>query len=277
MTDQTTPQTAAIIRDLARSSTEPAVLEPGGIYAWLTDGEVHELDLTGDDYRDYPKHKAGEVTVRNTASFAHYYAKHADAGSEVYADLDRGTFTAVLDAHHGDSARWEQHRLVLALEQTLPWRTWLSHDRQMMRQQDFAEFIEDNARDVAPGGKVTAADLLEIAQHFQAHTKVSFTQGTRLATGQTQLTYAETIEAKAGNRGEIVIPSEFTLGILPYEDSPPRILLARFRYRLTGGELLLGYFLNDPARAAREAVAQIAEKVAEDCGITVMHGRPAPQ
>jgi uncharacterized protein YfdQ (DUF2303 family) len=281
MTEYTDDTAAEVIRDLAFSSQEPAELEPGKVYGWLDNGQVHKIDLTGDEYREYPKHKAGTVTVRNVASFAHYYAKHSDDSSEVYADLDKGTFTAVLDAHldaHGGgayTARWEKHRLVLALEQTLPWVTWTAMDRQWMTQQVFAEFIEDNCRDLHPDGRVSAADLLEIAQHFQAHTKVNFTQGTRLATGATQLVYQETIEAKAGNRGDITIPGEFDLAIVPFDDCEPQVLPARFRYRRSAGDLRLGYFLNDPQRVAREAVAEVASVLAATCEIEIMQGRPA--
>ena len=276
MTEQT-DLTAEVVRDLAFAAAKPATVHAGNIYAYLTDAlQVVTLDLTADAYLDYPKRKAGTVIVRNVASFAHYYAKHSGAESEVYANLDAGTFTAVIDAHgpaHED-VNWQQHRLMLQLEQTLPWKTWLSRDRKWQSQQEFAEFLEDNARDVT-GKRVTAADLLEVAQHFQAHTKVSFTQGQRLATGQTQLTYVEEIDAKAGQRGTVEIPAEFDLAILPYEDCPPKIIAARFRYRLTNGELKLGYFLNDPARTAREACDEIAVKLAEACGVTVMHGQPA--
>lgn len=277
MTEYDDGSTAEIIRDLAHEAAAPKELEPGCYYAWLSGGGVHKIDLTGDQYLEFPKRKAGTVTVQNVASFAHYYEKHSDESSDVYADLDRGTFAAVLDAHGGtgDGARWQQHRLVLELEKTLPWKTWLSRDRQMMTQQDFAEFVEDNARDVAPGEQVTAADLLEVAQSFQAHTKVNFQQGTRLATGQTQLTYAETIEAKAGSRGEILIPSEFRLAIVPFDDCDPGTVAARFRYRLRDGELRLGYFLDDPQRAVRQAVAYVATLVEAECGGLVMQGRPA--
>jgi uncharacterized protein YfdQ (DUF2303 family) len=274
VTEQT--DTAAVVRDLAYTANIPNALEPGKIYGWLTDGQVHKIDLTGDDYLEYPRRKRGTVTVRNVASFAHYYAKHSSGFSEVFADLDAGTFTAVLDAHGpaGEDVAWQQHRLVLQLQQTLPWKTWVSNDRAMMPQQAFAEFLEDNARDVA-GKRVTAADLLEVAQHFQAHTKVNFTQGQRLATGQTQLTYVEEVDAKAGQRGTVEIPAEFDLAILPYEDCAPKVMAARFRYRLANGELRLGYFLNDPARTAREACDEIAAKLADQCSVAVMHGQPA--
>jgi uncharacterized protein YfdQ (DUF2303 family) len=275
MSEQVTDRTAEVIRDLALEVAAPSRLEPGNVYGWLSNGQVHKIDLTGDAYRELPERKKGTVTVRDVASFAHYFERHADADTEVFADLDDATFTAVLDAHKTDGARWQQHRLVLQLQQTLPWRTWLKMDRQMLTQQQFAEFLEDNCRDLAPDGPVSAADLLEVAQSFQAKTSVRFSKGTRLATGQTQLTYVEDVTASAGQRGEIVIPSEFALAIVPYEDCPPALVPARFRYRLASGDLRLGYFLADPARIAREAVAQIGEKVAHECTVMVMQGRPA--
>lgn len=275
--NEITDSAAVVVRDLAYAANDPSELEPGKVYGWLVAGQVHKIDLTGDEYADQPARKRGTVTVRNVDSFAHYFGKHSGAESEVFADLDAATFTAVIDAHgpaHED-ANWQQHRLTLALQKTLPWQTWLSRDRRMMPQQEFAEFVEDNARDVAPGGKVSAADLLEVAQSFQANTKVNFTSGKRLATGQTQLTYTEDVTAKAGNRGTIDIPSEFELAVLPYEDCAPRKLRARFRYRLDGGELRLGYFLDDPARVARDACDEIAVKLAEACSVTVMLGQPS--
>jgi uncharacterized protein YfdQ (DUF2303 family) len=281
MSEQVTDRTAEVIRDLTLEVAAPSRLEPGNIYGWLSNGQVHKIDLTGDAYRDQPQHKKGTVTVRDVASFAQYYEKHSDSGSDVFADLDGATFTAVLDAHEGvadsgsDGARWQQHRLVLQLQHALPWKTWLSRDRRMQSQQEFAEFLEDNARDVAHGGRVTAADLLEVAQSFQANTAVKFASGKRLATGQTQFTYTEDVTARAGNRGTIEIPAEFDLAIVPYEDCAARLLSARFRYRLADGELRLGYFLNDPARVAREACEEIAGKVAAACEVTVMQGRPA--
>lgn len=273
---ETDGHAAEIIRDIALAASKPFPLEPGVIYSWYANGQVHKIDLTGDEYLEYPKRKRGTVTVQNAASFAHYYAKHSSGFSEVFADLDAGTFTAVLDAHgpEGEDVAWQQHRLTLQLQQTLPWRTWLANDRKMLGQQQFAEFLEDNARDIS-GKRVTAADLLEVAQHFQAHTTVKFTQGKRLASGETQLTYTEQVDAKAGDRGEIVIPSEFDLAIVPYQDAPPKVMAARFRYRLANGELKLGYFLNDPARTAREACEEIAASLAGTCGVTVMLGQPA--
>lgn len=272
MTDSTEAQ--AII-DVARLSTTPHEVVPGSVYVVSTPGGYTTIDLTGDQYREYPRRKRGTVATVDVASFAAYHAKHADEGAEVFADLDAATVTAVLDAHTAGQARWQEHRLVLAMRKTQQWITWTSQNRVLMSQADFAEFLEDNAADIAPDGPVTAAELLEIAQEFQAHTKVNFSSGRRLQSGQTQFTYTEQIDATAGERGTLAIPSEFELGIRPFEDCDGYRIRARFRYRLADGALRLGYHLDDPAGKFRAAVNDVVEKAEDACGAPVMRGRPA--
>jgi uncharacterized protein YfdQ (DUF2303 family) len=259
---------AEVIRDLAFTAAKPQVARPGERYVWLVDGVVVEHDLTD----VMPARKAGTVQVANVASFSHYYGKHGDDDSEVFVDIDHAQITAVLDAH-GTAARYQGHRLVLALAPTLPWQTWTARNDRWMTQKDFAEFLEMNAADVAPGAPVTAADLLEVSRQFQAHTKVSYESGTRLSNGTNHLVYKEEIEAKAGDRGQIDIPAEFQLGIKPYEDCPQGYLIkAWFRYQIREGALQLKYVLDDPARKALLAVEAIVGQVAADLGITVMVG-----
>jgi uncharacterized protein YfdQ (DUF2303 family) len=270
---------AEVIRDLAYEAAVPATLEPGRRYAWHgPDGVIREVDLTD----DMPARKSGTVMVRDIASFAAYFSKHADDATEVFADIDNATVTAVLDAHHGHGsdqmeypARWQGHRLVLQLQTSLPWRTWLEFDRKMRPQADFADFLEDNYRDLADGGLVAAADLLEVAQDLQAAIKVEFQAGTRLQSGQTRVAQIETIDAK-GAKGKIAIPEEFDLGIAPYEDCDEARIAARFRYRITADGLKLGYFLNQPERHRQEAVKAIVAKVDAVIGdLTVMLGSSA--
>lgn len=271
MSEQT--EAAAIIAT-ARLSTQPQEVLPGSIYLISTPGGYDRVDLTGDAYRDFPRRKAGTVIVRDVASFAQYHAKHSDEATEVFADLDAATVTAVLDAHCTAGARWQQHRVVLVMRKTDAWTAWTGQDRKMVRQDAFAEFIEEHATDVAADGPVSAADLLEIAQSFQAHTKVTFSSGKRLASGQTELVYSEDTTASAA-KGKITIPSVFHLGIVPIDDCAAWKVTARFRYRIEGGALLLGYCLDDPARIFREAVQDVTEQAAEACGVVIMRGKPS--
>ncbi len=273
---------AQLIKDLALGTASPEVLEPGRIYGYMTEGGPKVVDLTGDEHLDEPKRKRGTVTVEDVAGFAQYFAKHHDEDSEVFADIGAHAITAVLNAHHGadndfpDSlARWQDHRLILRLAVTPEWAAWAGSNRTMMPQVPFAEFIEDHLADIAADGPCTGADLLEMAQEFHAHGKTEFKQGTRLASGQTQLVYTETIDAKAGERGQITIPGAFELGIRVFDDLEPYRVKARFRYRITDGALKLGYHLNDPERVVRDAVGLVVAKAEAACGVKIMLGRPS--
>lgn len=283
MTDTTEAQ--AII-DATRQGTLPHPVEAGQLYVVQGASGFSVVDLTGDQYRELPARKTGTVQVRDVASLAQYYEKHADSASEVFADLDAATITAVLDAHTGTSdtpdgfagegARWQAHRAILALQQTPQWQEWTGKNRSQMTQQAFAEFIEDHAADIAPGGPCTASDLLEMAQEFHAHTKVTFGSAKRLKDGQTQLTYSEeTTASGSGGRGTIEIPEAFELAIRPFDDSDAYRIKARFRYRLNGGDLRMFYQLDDPDRTFRHAVLEVVTKAAEACSVTIMRGRPA--
>jgi uncharacterized protein YfdQ (DUF2303 family) len=277
---------AEVVRDLAIQAERPHKLALGDYYVLARpDGGVEKIDLTDDRWLDWPKRKRGTVTVQNVASWKQYWDKHHDDASEVFADLDKGTVTAVLDAHGTyevgggeDGARWQQHRLILAMVPTLPWQEWTGRDRKYMSQEMFAEFLEEHARDVDPEGRVKSADLLETAQHFKAALKAGYTSGKRLSDGQTQFSYVEEITATGQNaqRGTIEMPGEFDLLITPYEDIEPAVMAVRLRYRIQQDKSLsLGYFMNDPTRVAREAVAEVVAKLESECSVKVMHGQPA--
>lgn len=265
------------ISDLAVRAELGEQLEPGSIYAFMPPNatEPKIVSLLDDKYLDEPRRKRGLVHVTDVASLAQYHAKHGTDHSEVFADLDAATITAVLNAYHADDTDWQDHRVTLTMRQTPQWITWTGQNRVMMSQQAFAEFLEDNAADIAADGPVSAADLIELAQEFHAHTKVTFASGKRLKSGETQFIYTESTEAKAGERGTIAIPDEFELALRPLEDCDLFRIKARFRYRLREGQLTLGYHIDDPAQKFRSAVDEVVALAEGKCEVKVMRGRPA--
>lgn len=274
MTDIARTENDALI-ETAVAGVDPNPLEPGKVYGYKFRDHVHTVDLTGDTYRDFPKRKRGQVVVDDVAAFAQYYAKHADEASEVYADIDHGTITAILDAHKADGARWAEHRLILQLRHTEQWKTWAGLNRKFMPQQEFAEFLEDNLVDIAPGGPVDAATLLEIAANFQAKQKVTYSSGTVLASGDIKLNYQEETDASGGAKGTFQIPKTFLLGLAPFDDTDPYKITARFRYRIQHSKLAMGYILDRPQDVVRDAVKNVVAKVEEATSIKVMRGTPA--
>lgn len=261
------------IVDTALASAPPAELTPGKVYAFaLPGGGIHKVDLTGDEYRDQPARKTGTTTVRDAQAFLTYWDKHHDADSEVYADNERLTVTAVLDAHTPGTARWGGHRLHLALRTTDAWKQWLALDGKLMSQEQFAEFLEDHLPELLTPD---AATMLEIAQSIQGVAKAEFQSGTRLQSGERKLAYVETVTAKAGQKGELVIPETFVVGLVPFEGSEGYQLTARLRYRINGGPLQLGYKLERPADVQRTAFADVVKAIGEQIDTPIMNGTAA--
>lgn len=260
--------------DVAQQAVEPRVLEVGKVHAFATQHGVHQVDLTGDQYKDQPSRKTGTTTVRDADSFLAYWGKHSDSDSEIYADSDRLTVTAVLDANtKTNGARWGKHRLHLALRKTEAWEAWLAHDGKTMGQEVFAEFLEDHLPELL---EPSAAEMLEIAQSIQGTSKVEFQSATRLQTGQRQFKFVETATAKAGQKGDLVIPEVFTIGLVPFEGSAGYTLTARLRYRISGdGALSMGYKLERPGDTLKAAFADVVTALTEPIDQPVMNGTPA--
>lgn len=261
------------IAALAESAASAESLNLGEYYVVTSrDGSTHRIDLTGDEYREQPRRKVGTVVVRDAASFEEYWTKHRSPDSEIYADRDQRTVTAVLDAHAPDAARWQRHRLQLGLKYSQAWQAWTRADNTPMSQEQFAEFLEDNRADIHDP---PAAQMLEIASSLQASTKANFQSAIVLSNGQRKLQYVEETSAQAGQRGDLTIPTEITLGLAVFDGATVAdAVTARFRYRINGGKLSLHYKLDRPADVISAAFEGVVADVTARCSLPVLRGTP---
>ncbi|WP_377271881.1 DUF2303 family protein [Peterkaempfera sp. SMS 1(5)a] len=264
--------TQAVI-DIAQQAIAPVALETGHVYAVRgPGGTTITVDLV-DKYRTAPARKTGTTTVRDSDSFLAYWTKHHDDGTEIYADTETLTITAVLDAHEADSPRFGQHRLNLALRRTDTWDQWLRNDGRFLDQETFASFLEDHRGDLL---QPDSATMLEVAQSIQGATKCTFQSGHRLQSGERQLAYVEETTAKAGAKGTLTIPEVFTIGLVPFEGAAGYKLTALFKYRISrDGSLSLGYKLDKPADTLRTAFADVRQQVVGAVTSPVLNGTPA--
>ncbi|AYN58124.1 hypothetical protein PBI_JUDY_54 [Arthrobacter phage Judy] len=251
---------AATVAELAQQAHVPAELEPGKIYLIADqDGGVQRIDT--DNYAAHPRTKTGSKTVADFGSFQQYLDKHGLQGeTEITASVTQGTFHAVCDA--GDDTRpgWGQHTVTLKLAKSPEWQRWASRSGQLSSQADFAEFIEDNAKDIV---EPSSAEILEIAQSLQVKRGVEFESGTRLSDGNVQFGYRENTTATAGNVGQLQIPERITLALRPFNGGDPYRVTALFRYRLQGSQLSLGFKLQEPEKVIENAFDEVAEQVRE--------------
>lgn len=268
----TTGDGVQAIIDTAIATVPPQELTPGKVYAVRTADGIREIDLTGDAWSDTPARKKGITRVRDAASFAALWAKHADETSEAYADADGPTVTAVLNADGPAAADWGDHCVRLELRETEAWKQWAALDGKLVGQEQFAEFIEDHLPEILTPA---AAEMLEIAQSISGTVKAEFASGTRLATGQRQLSYVETVTAKAGQKGTLTIPEVFTVGLLPFEGLTAGYqITARLRYRIEGDRLRIGYKLDRPADSKAQAFADIVAAIAGQISTPILNGTP---
>ena len=282
----------AIIRN-AQEAVSPEVLKDHSLYAFRdADGATVLLETPGytreakrAEQRAAPAMIARKVVVRDVDSLHDYLRRNTaqtdpddDGGGisaahahdnygelEVWADIDARRITAVLDGGPGH----RRHTAVLELKHSAEWKEWAGIDGKLFPQVQFAQFIEDHISSI---GEPSGGILLDVVQTLTAKTKVDFRSSTMLANGQRQFEFAETIEAKAGAKGNLTIPSELKLVLRPFQGSDPVVVTARFRYQISEGALALGVRLAEPQRVLEEAFDQIVAEVGETLPVRVNHG-----
>ena len=269
--DTITPATAEQIATLAAASKQPVQLEDGEIYA-VAHGNTVQILTTPAAAAEQADIKAGKPAlhcrqnrVTDATSFITRVQELTDTDEhyalgegrlELWADVERHRLTAVIDGIGG----FANNIVTLVPDTTDAWDEWGRIDGQLLSQLEFAEFIEDHISTIAePDGAV----LLDICQTLTANTKVHFKSSDLLANGQRQFAFEETIEAKAGAKGTLKVPSTLTLALAPVKGTDPASIGARFRYRIHDGDLRLGVKLMEPKllidTAFNEMVAAIDE------------------
>lgn len=262
---------AEAIANLALSAVEPAEVAPGTIVTHVAPVGATITTLDHEKYDDRPRRRRGTVTTLDADSFSRLVT---DLGPEngrsaIYGDVQALTVCAVLNDDQGEAndnraAGWRDHRVLLPVVRTPAWQRWLARDGKIEGQAVFAQHLEENLADIThPDG----ADLLELAQSFEASQSVQFRSAARLKDGARQFTYVETIDARAGKEGTITVPDSFTLSIAPFEGADPAEITARLRYRLSGGQLVIGYELHQPKDVERAAFDVVLDKIGKATSI----------
>ena len=269
----------AEIRALADAAIEPIPLGEHALAVLVPEGyAVHTLDYR--HLQPAPRRVTGVVQLQDPASFSAYVTDHSTAGTRVWATVSGARFVAVLNDHDGvgpnvDDAvpGWGDHRAVLQLQVTREWELWAGMDGNLVNQLKFAEHLEDGVANIV---QPSAADMIELAQSFQAARSVDFKSATRLQSGEQQFRFEETLNANAGRQGQIAVPKDLVLGLQPFEGSDTYRVTARFRYRLDGGKLLLGYKLDRPQDVLRNAFNDVRASIDADTGLASYLGTPRP-
>ena len=259
----------------------------GGYHVVMTPDGVKEIDLTDDCWRPYPQRITGTAIFDATTSLLDYWAIHADASSQLFADRDRHTITAVFDAHLGaggddtdpptsptaQRAMWQSHRAQLHLTQHPTLTDWLKYNEKPFDQAVFVEFLEDHASEVVvPDG----ATILQMVRDLRATSNAEFKAAYDPATGARTLGFHETIQTRV-HEGEVDLPEQFTVQLPVWRGSEQTVQVdARLRIRTQPGRagLTLHYKLHQYQDAIDAAFADEMAGVADKATRAVLSGRP---
>lgn len=242
------------------------------------DGVIRTYDF---EYAaDNPRRYRGSAKFFDVDSFHRYVEAQTtkDAPARVYANPADRKIVAVLD-DDGTFPGWREQRAELVLRETEPWQRWTKPGNPphtagngvLASQEAFAEHIKDSLIDITdPDG----ARIYEIAESLEATNKVDFKSHQRLHSGEVKFAYEETQQARAGHKGELEIPKQFTLGIAPWIGLDPVEIHADLRWRIGPGGLLLGYKLLELEQVLEFAFASLVDEL-RGKGLELFSGIPA--
>jgi uncharacterized protein YfdQ (DUF2303 family) len=235
------------------------VVVPKGAKAEIVDLERYGLT---------PWRPSGDAQPKSLEAFIAYVQRHRTDLTTVWVEPLEGRLVAVLNDHgHGQDAQWGDLRATLVLPETPEWTHWMRRHRVYGSQREFAEHVQDGLAEIRqPDG----ATVLELVQDFQATVTAEFRTASRLDNGAIKAVWSEEISK------ETEIPAELTLALSPFYGEEPYEVLARIRYRVSGGEFAIGYELDRPERVIMDALARIRGTLVETFGDIVYTGTPAP-
>lgn len=266
------------IANLATRAADPKQLAGGSIYAVVDPkGGVEIINLDTDDYRTRPRLKTGTYTTSTPQAFTDYLEKHSSDDTEIWAGVaaaggQGAQIVAVIDAHGRTEPGWGKHRVKLQLSHSPEWLRWVAQDRKGLTQRQFAELVEDRLVDIV---EPNSADMLEIAQTFEARNNVRFASSTILASGERRLEYKEDIDASAGRTGAMTVPQTFTLALRPFMGGEAWKVEARFRYSIREGALTISYALTRPEDVIQNAFDELVANIDTVTDAPVYAGVPA--
>lgn len=159
------------------------------------------------------------------------YVRDFVGTTRVFASLEGKRVLAAMDYHDpGGEASWITHVAEYPARFAPAFAAWRTAHGTQFGQRQFAEFLEDRAEDaVAP----EPADLMEVAQKFEAVRNVDFKSAINISTGERQFRYEE----KDAPGGAIACPKVIAIETSVFQGCPPVRWIARLSYNISDGKL----------------------------------------
>lgn len=204
-------------------------------------------------------------TFEEAQSFCSYVSTFKTAATRLFAA--DGTVMAIIDYHvPGEPARLA-HVVTFKPRLSAEWQRWTSAGT--MPQAAFAEFVEENRRDIT---EPSAAMLLDIVTKFKATKKQDYDSVVYQPNGDVTIAWSDKTEM-AGKPG-VAVPSEIKIGIPVYFKGERYAIPVFMRYRLADGKLSFSLKLDRADYVLDDAFDNVTKAIGEAVHIEVYHGKP---
>lgn len=246
---------------LVGMATQPVTVTAPGQVAIVPEGfRVTDLEK----FAPVPARTRATPTMNTAESLVAYINRFAQGAAVIYADLESRILTAVLDHFEAGATSWGEHTATYRCPLSKEWQAWTSKDRSPMNQVEFAEFLEEHYKDIAPTSAdypgPTGGELLNLATNFQVTREAKFQSVKRLHDGTFQFAYSE----ENTGTGNTTLPETIRLGIAPFHGGEHYAIDVRIRYRLREGQLKLWFEMIEPERVLEDAFKGVLAKVQEE-------------
>ena len=257
----------------------PAVFTPTENGGWSC--ELHE------ENRIAPARKRGFSTAHDLDSLIAYIKKHQTEGSEIYidADLIRGNIyvSAVINGDTATEGGFKDFGINYSPIFTPAANEWKQHDHDKLNQREFANVLNNNARDIvsqnpdAPETKYpTAAEVLDFALNLEYTEKTTFKQGYREQDGRLNFVFQSEDTGKTDT--QLKMFEKFGVAFTPFFGGKTYFVEALLKFRIdkNSGALILWYELQQLHRVMELAAKDIAAELRKALpDLPIYNGTPA--
>ena len=230
-----------------------------------------------------PRRKIAKVKMHDAESFIDYTKRHGsltDSTIWCIADYKAGKvgFTAILNDHGEEEsqAAFRDHRATFAPEFSEEWNRWTGKNKQPFNQAAFAEYIEENLKDIASvEGSPTGSQMLEMALAFEANQDMKFKSAIRLQSGGVQMAFTQ--DDDAGTLAKMSAFDRFTVGFPVFWNGDAYRIDARLRYRVREGKLTFWFELIRQDLILEAATQTLITVIRDKTGNPFFFGEPFQQ
>ena len=236
-----------------------------------------------------PDRRKGTAVMTSLSSLIAFINRQKDEDSVVFgnAEWPGASITCVFDYHtKAHTPRHLAHKAHYAFAFDRAFKTWMEADGQVLKQDEFAAFIEDMIADLASPSKeeeqefeklfktkfATPSQMVSLSRGLQVNVASQVKNNVTLQSGEGEIVFVEEHRDAAGEK--IVVPGLFIIALPIFEDGHKVRIAVRLRYRVSGGGVRWIMQMYKVHEAIVDRVRADLALVHKETGLSVFEGSP---